>query len=142
MSERREAFLAGELPEDVALYLSDSFVDDPGALGDHGELVEGGVLLVVDGDAGRSVFRTATGSEAMTFTKEAMDRESPVDRGLTGGTCPDAGNGGDHEALFLFAFAEEQHEEVGGIYAEGDVMHAYARCDCGASYSDRWVVGE
>jgi len=142
MTERREAFLAGERPDDVALYLSDSFVDDPGALADHGEVVEGGVLLVVDGEAGRRVFEKATGSAAMAFTKAAMDAEAPVDADLTGGTCPAAGDGGDHEALFVFAFAEERNEAVGGLYAEGDVMHAYARCECGESYSDRWVVGD
>lgn len=153
MTERRERFLAGERPDDVALYLSDSFVDDPAALQQHGELVEGGVLLVVDGDAGRHVFEQATGSEAMQFTREAMRAEGDVEADLTGGECPDADGEGvderggddrseDHEPLFVFAFAEEQNEAVGDIYAEGDVMHAYARCDCGESYSDRWVVGE
>ena len=141
MTERREQFLAGERPDDVALYLSEAFLDDPGPLADHGELVDGGILLVVDGEAGRSVFQKATGMEAMTFTKEAMGTESPVDADLTGGTCPEADDGGDHDPLFVFAFAEERNEEVGGIYAEGDVMHAYARCECGVSYSDRWVVG-
>jgi hypothetical protein len=31
---------------------------------------------------------------------------------------------------------------VGGLYAEGAVVHAYAHCECGTSYSDRWVVDE
>ena len=25
-------------------------------------------------------------------------------------------------------------------YVEGDVMHAYAACDCGTTYSEKWVV--
>lgn len=141
MTERREQFLAGERPDDVALYLSESFVDDPGALADHGELVADGVLVVVDGESGRSVFEKATGQEAMEFTKEAMDADGDVDADLTGGDCP-AGEGDDHEALFVFAFAEERNDEVGGLYAEGDVMHAYARCACGEAYSERWVVGD
>jgi len=141
MTERREQFLSGERPDDVALFLSESFVDDPAALTDHGELVEGGVLLVVDGDAGRRVFERATGTQAMAFTREAMAVEGHVDADLTGGECPEAGDGGAHEPLFVFAFAEAQHEDVGGIYEEGDVMHAYARCSCGVDYSDRWVVG-
>ncbi|MWV63722.1 hypothetical protein GRS48_02625 [Halorubrum sp. JWXQ-INN 858] len=49
---------------------------------------------------------------------------------------------GDHEVRFVFAFAEGQNEEVGGIYAEGDVVHAYAHCACGESYSHKWVVGD
>jgi hypothetical protein len=31
---------------------------------------------------------------------------------------------------------------VGGVYAEGDVVHAYAQCACGTAYSDRWVVDD
>ena len=31
-------------------------------------------------------------------------------------------------------------EAVVDLYAEGDVIHAYAACDCGTTYSDRWVV--
>jgi hypothetical protein len=142
MTERREQFLAGDRPDDVALYLSSSFVDDPAALAGHGEVLDDGVLVVVEGDAGRRVFETATGSEAMAFTREAMGTERHVDDDLTGGTCPEAGDGGDHEVLFVFAFAQERNEEAGDLYAEGGVMHAYARCECGASYSDRWVVGD
>ena len=48
----------------------------------------------------------------------------------------------DHGVEFVFAFAEEQNEEVGGRYAEGDVIHAYAHCACGENYSQKWVVGE
>jgi hypothetical protein len=140
MSERREQFLAGDRPDDVALFLSSAFLDDPEPLLEYGERVEGGVLLVVDGDAGRRVFEKASGTEAMAFSREAMGTESPVDDDLTGGTCPEGGD--DHEARFVFAFSEAQNEDVGGLYAEGDVMHAYARCECGASYSDRWVAGE
>ncbi|WP_214676352.1 DUF5807 family protein, partial [Escherichia coli] len=40
------------------------------------------------------------------------------------------------------AFAEAQNEEVGGIYAEGDVIHAYAKSSEGAAFSDRWVVDD
>ncbi len=43
---------------------------------------------------------------------------------------------------FIFSFAEAQNEEVGGIYEEGDVVHAYAKCTCGTTYSDRWVVDD
>jgi hypothetical protein len=139
MSERREQFLAGDRPDDVALFLSSAFLDDPEPLLEYGERVEDGVLLVVEGDAGRRVFEKATGTEAMAFSREAMGTESPVDDDLTGGTCPEAGD--DHDAHLVFAFAEAQNEDVGGLYAEGEVMHAYARCECGATYSDRWVVG-
>jgi hypothetical protein len=42
---------------------------------------------------------------------------------------------------FTFAFVEARNEEVGGIYAEGPVVHAYAACTCGETYSQRWVAG-
>ncbi|MFC7044375.1 DUF5807 family protein [Halobacteriaceae archaeon GCM10025711] len=134
-------FLRGERPDDVALFLADSFVDDAGTLADHGETVEGGVVIVVAGDAGRSAFSTATGMDAMAFARQAMGQDGHVHADLAGGDCPDDEDG-DHHAEFVFAFAEEQHEDVGGLYAEGDVVHAYAQCSCGTAYSDRWVAGD
>ncbi|WP_435180850.1 DUF5807 family protein [Halorussus sp. AFM4] len=136
---KREQFLAGERPEDVALFLSDSFVEGEGdGLAKHGEEVEDGVVLVVEGDQGRSVFKTATGMDAMGFAKRAMGTEGDVARDLSGGACPEC----DGAVEFVFAFAEEQNEEVGDLYAEGDVVHAYAYCDCGTAYSDKWVADE
>ena len=137
---KREQFLAGERPEDVALFLADSFIEGEGdGLADHGEAVENGVVLVVEGDQGRSVFKTATGMDAMGFAKQAMGTEGgEISRGLSDGECPDC----DGDAEFIFAFAEEQNEEVGGLYAEGEVIHAYAYCDCGTAYSDKWVAGD
>ena len=141
MSEPRAAFLAGERTEDVALFLADSFVDDD-RLERFGERVDGGTLLVVDGERGRNAFQAATGVDAMAFAGSAMGLEGIVDGDLTGGTCPDEPEGGDHAVQFVFAFAEERNEEVGGIYADGDVIHAYAQCRCGTAYSDRWVAGD
>lgn len=142
MSSEREQFLAGERHEDVAFYLSESFVSDPAALLDHGERVDGGVLLVVNGESGRNAFQSATGVDLMGFTQEAMATEGTVDHDLTGGVCPDADADGSHDVKFVFAFSEAQNEEVGNIYAEGDVMHAYVKCTCDTSYSDRWVIDD
>ena len=136
-----DAFLAGDRPDDVAFYLSETFVDDLAALADHGELVDDGVVVVVGGDRGRAAFQSVAGVDPMQFSRVAMETESHVDRDLTGGDCP-AGDGDDHRVRFTFAFAEAQNDDVGGLYAEGDVVHAYARCACGTSYSDRWVAGE
>ena len=58
MTDARAEFLAGERPEDVALFLSDRVVDDPAVLLEYGEEVPGGVLLVMDGETGRSVFQS------------------------------------------------------------------------------------
>jgi hypothetical protein len=140
----REAFLAGDRPEDVLMYFADDAVSDVGAIADIGETVEDGVVLVVDGDQGRSAFQAATGLDPMNFARDAMDTEGTVDPGCTGGTCPAAGDapGDPHTARFVFAFAEEQNAEAGGLYAEGDVVHAYVACSCGTSYSDKWVAGE
>ena len=146
---KREEFLAGERPDDVALYLSDAALSGSDKLAEYGERVPGGVLLVLDGTRGRSVFTKATGMDAMPFAQRAMRQEGEVDHGLAGGTCPHAGETVEaadesaaetHEVRFVFAFAEAQNEAVGDIYAEGNVVHAYAHCSCGAAFSDRWVV--
>ncbi|MEF8786252.1 MAG: DUF5807 family protein [Haloarculaceae archaeon] len=137
----RAAFLAGDRPEDVFIYLDEAAVSNPEALEAHGERVDGGLVLVLAGDKARSVFQQAAGIDPMAFAKEAMGTEGTIDADCTGGTCP-AGDGDDHEARFVFAFAEEQNEEVGDLYAEGDVIHGYVSCSCGTAYSDKWVVGQ
>ncbi|WP_129112595.1 DUF5807 family protein [Halegenticoccus tardaugens] len=136
-----EAFLAGDRPDDVALFLTHDYLDEQGKIANYGEDVPGGVVLVVPGDEGRRMFAAGTGTDAMRFAGGAMGTEGEIDPDLDGGACPDAEPGEDHSARFVFAFAEERNEEVGGIYAEGDVIHAYAQCECGVAYSDRWVAG-
>ena len=139
-------FLAGERPEDVALFLADDYLDEDGTIASHGESVEGGVVLVADGEQGRSIFSAGTGMDAMQFAKGAMGNEGEIAADLAGGVCPageaDDEDESDHAVQFVFAFAEEQNEEVGGLYAEGDVIHAYAHCECGESFSHKWVTGE
>ena len=145
----REQFLAGERPDDVAFFLHEAAVSGIDALAERGERTAEGVVLVVDGEAGRQAFQSATGIDPMAFAQEAMGTEGTVDRDLTGGTCPDSGGdaGGDgdaegHEARLVFAFAEAQNEDVEGLYAEGDVVHAYVACECGRRYSEKWLAGE
>jgi len=133
-----DAFLAGDRLDHVALYLTDDYLDDAGTIADHGTEVDGGVVLVVPGEKGRQIFSAGTGMDAMEFAKQAMGTEGDIAHDLKGGTCPDCGEG----AAFVFAFAEEQNEEVGGVYADGDVIHAYAACPDGTAFSDRWVVGD
>ncbi|WP_066413872.1 DUF5807 family protein [Halorubrum aethiopicum] len=151
-----EAFLAGDRLDDVVFYLSDAFLDDDSRLREVGTETDDGVRLVLDGETGRSAFQAGTGMGAMEFAKEAMANEGAIARSLDGGECPFAGDDGDsddsdddgdddgddHEVRFVFAFAEGENPEVGGLYAEGDVIHAYAHCTCGESYSHKWVVGE
>jgi hypothetical protein len=147
MTDALDDFLAGDRPDDVALFLADAYVDDPETLADRGLCVDGGVVLVVDGERGRQVFSSITGTAAMQFAREAGGVEGAISADLSGGSCPrdggedDETSPTDHATQFVFAFAEPQNEEVGGIYAEGDVIHAYARCACGAGYSHRWVAG-
>ncbi|WP_435316826.1 DUF5807 family protein [Haloarchaeobius sp. TZWSO28] len=135
----RTEFLAGERTDDVALYLADSYVDDIGRLEKYGERADDGIVIVVDGDSGRNAFTVGTGSDAMAFAQEAMKIEGTIGADLTSGECPECEGG---TVDYVFAFAEEQNEEVGGLYEEGDVIHAYARCTCGAAYSQKWVAGE
>jgi hypothetical protein len=138
----RTAFLAGERPDDVLMYFAEDAVSGIDALADLGERTERGVVLVVEGERGRSAFESATGLDPMAFAKDAMGTEGTVDTDCTGGTCPAAEAGGDHAARYVFAFAEAQNEEAGGLYADGDVVHAYVACSCGETYADKWVAGE
>jgi hypothetical protein len=136
---RREEFFSGTRPEDVAIYLAENTVDEIGKLAKYGEEVEGGIVLTIPGESGRNAFSKVAGQDAMAFAKEAMDEDGEIDSDLTDGTCPACGA---DDLDYVFAFSEEQNEEVGGLYAEGDVIHAYAQCGCGTAFSDRWVAGE
>lgn len=141
-----DEFLAGDRHDDVALFLTHEYLDSDGKLSRLGEEVEDGYVLVVNGDDGRSAFSAGTGMDAMEFSRTAMEEKGHVDRDLGGGECPeddDAENEDEaHRTEFIFAFSEAENEEVGGLYARGEVIHAYAHCACGANYSDKWVVGE
>jgi hypothetical protein len=139
METDREEFLAGERPTDVHVFLSEDAVGDLEALESHGERVENGIALVMDGEQARDVFRRTTGIDPMGLAQEAMGTEGSVADDCAGATCPD-GDGDGHAPDFVFAFAEEQNEEVGGIYAEGPVIHAYVSCECGTRYSEKWAV--
>lgn len=138
----RDEFLAGDRPKEVALFLADDQVDDPEQLTELGtaERVSGGTLLVIPGDRGRAVVSQAVGRDVMEFAQEAGAERSTVDRDLTGGDCPADDGEADHQAAFIFAFVEPENEEVGDLYAEGPVVHAYVACTCGTSYSERWVA--
>lgn len=136
-----EAFLAGDRLDDVALFLTHEYLDSQGKLPNLGEEVENGYVLVVDGDDGRRAFAAGTGMDAMEFAQQATGNKSHVERDLGGGECPDSAPDENHQTRFIFAFAEEQNDGVGGLYERGDVVHAYAHCTCGTDYSDRWVVG-
>jgi len=143
MTDALDAFLAGERPDDVAIYLADEAVDDPGKLAEYGHRIDGGLLLVLDGETGRSVFQRATGVAPMGFAKRAGAETGSVAADLTGGTCPDAADGsGDHRARFSLSFVQPQTDGVADRYEEGDVVHAYVQCSCGAAYSERWLAGE
>jgi len=144
VSARREAFLAGDRPDDVAIYLADDYVDDLGRLEKYGVRTDDGIVIVVDGESGRNAFHAATGMDAMNFAQGAMSEEAPIGHDLTSGECPDAEADADteHVVEFVFAFseAEKDDDEFDGLYTEGDVVHAYAHCTCGTSYSDKWVA--
>lgn len=144
-----DEFLGGERLDDVVFYVSDAYLDDDSRLRNVGSETDRGVRLILDGETGRSAFEAGTGMGAMEFAKTAMGAEGTIARSLDAGECPFAGDDAagedpdaDHSVRFVFAFAEAQNEEVGGLYAEGDVVHAYAHCTCGESYSHKWIVGD
>ncbi|WP_253737678.1 DUF5807 family protein [Halohasta salina] len=139
--EKLQAFLAGERLDDVAIYIDDGLLGDDHSLGDAGTAVDTGIVLVVPGEAGRNAFQQATGIGAMEFAKEAMDRDGEIEAALDGGVCPADGDGAEHTIEFVLSFAEAQNEEVGGLYEEGDVIHAYAHCSCGVNFSQKWLAG-
>ncbi|MFC6836955.1 DUF5807 family protein [Halomarina ordinaria] len=145
MNAARREFLAGERPDDVLMFLADEAVTNPDALLSIGEATDRGVVLVVPGENGRAAFESAVGTDPMTFAGSAMGTDGTVAPDCTDGECPSAHAdepAEDHRVRFVFAFAEERNEEVGGLYAEGEVVHAYAACSCGTTYSDRWVAGD
>jgi len=149
MDESRRVFLAGERPDDVLMYFSNDAVDGVDRLAGAGERVADGVVLVVEGERGRAAFQRAVGVDPMEFSQQAGAARSSIAADCTDGVCPDAEDAGadeaepaDHAVRFLFAFVQEQNDEVGDIYAEGDVVHGYAQCACGTAYSERWVVSE
>lgn len=137
---RYDAFLRGDRPDDVLIYLHEDGVGSIDALTEIGTRVDDGVVLVLSGEEGRAAFQRATGLDAMEFAGMAMDTEGEIDAECTGGTCPNSDESGDHYAKFVFAFVEEQNEAVGGIYATGDVRHGYAACACGTTYSEKSVL--
>lgn len=141
MAGRLDEFLAGDRTEDVAFFLHEEGVGDVDALADIGIRTDEGVVLVLPGDEGQGAFQRATSLDPMDFAGMAMETEGEVARDLTGGTCP-AGDGEGHYAKFVFAFAEEHHPEMQGLYAEGDVIHGYVACACGETYSEKWLAGE
>ncbi len=142
MNPERQRFLDGEHPENVLIFFAESAVSDLGTLAQHGEQVSGGVVLILEAERGRSAFEGATGIDPMTLADAAMDSAGEIDLQEFEGSHPEADIGEEHAPRFVFAFAEEQNEEVGGIYAEGDVIHAYAVCECGTAYSERWIAEE
>ena len=152
---RYEAFLRGERPDDVLVYLHEDSVGSMAALARVGTRVDDGVVLVVPGEEGREALREVTGIDAMDFARRAMETDGRIDRDCAGGTCPEAddadpdgggGSAGDsstdgaHYPTVIFAFAEPRNEAVGGLYAEGDVVHGYAACNCGTAYSEKWTA--
>jgi hypothetical protein len=136
------AFLAGDRLDDVAIYVADTVVDTDHPLSTAGIAVDGGVVVVVAGETGREAFADSTGLDPMAFAKQAMDRTGEIDDRLAGGVCPAAADDptASHHIEFGFAFAEAENEDVGGLYAEGDVIHAYAHCSCGTDFSQKWVA--
>lgn len=137
----RGAFLAGRRPDAVQIYLDEETLSNPDALAAHGEFIAGGIVLLLDGEQARGIFQEATGIDPMALAQDAMGTEGAVARDGADATCPAAGAESHHPRL-IFAFAEEQNESVGGLYAEGPVIHAYVACACGERYSDRWVADE
>lgn len=133
-----EAFRSGDRPDHVFIFLSESAIEDAPTTPGTGEELDGGRGYVLRGTAGRTAFADATRTDVMAFARAAMDAEGTIEPTLERGTCPACGS--SSTPIYLFAFAEEQNEAVGGRYAEGAVVHAYARCPCGTDYSDRWVV--
>ena len=141
--DKLQAFLAGERLDDVAIFIDERQLGDDHNLGEAGAEVDTGIVLVVPGEAGRNAFQGATGIGAMEFAKEAMGRDGEIESTLAGGVCPDddGDDGETHTIEFVLSFAEAENEEVGGLYAEGDVIHAYAHCSCGVNFSHKWLAG-
>ena len=143
--ETLEEFLVGDCLDDVAIYVAEQYLTDNHVLPTEGEDVDGGVVLVVPGEEGREAFSQGTGLDPMKFAGAAMGRSGEIASDLAGGVCPEAEGDdsadADHVIEFMFAFAEAENPDVGGLYADGDVIHAYAHCSCGTNFSHKWIAG-
>ncbi|MFB6254969.1 MAG: DUF5807 family protein [Halobacteriaceae archaeon] len=137
-----DEFLAGNRPNDIALYFANSFLDNPENLSDYGVSVANGVILIVDGSTGRSIFNEVTGMQPMQFAQRAMQTSGSIESSLTSAECPNSTASNNHFIKFLFAFVEEEKNNIDGIYDQGDVMHVYAFCSCDTAFSDRWVINK
>lgn len=140
--DRYDAFLRGDRPDDVLIYLHEEGVGSVEELAKIGVTVDDGVVLVLPGEKGQNAFEQATGLDAMDFASMAMNTEGEIDDDCTSGRCPDEDDGEPHYPKFIFAFVESQNKSVGGLYAEGDVRHAYAACACGTTYSEKSVLDD
>ena len=89
-----------------------------------------------DGSSEPSAVSQADGSEPTAACEDGRSEPTAVSEG------DDGAESAAHSVQFVFAFAEAENQDVGGIYAEGDVVHAYAQCACGTAYSDRWTIDE
>lgn len=137
MSDSLTAFRDGKRPDDIAFYVADAIVDQPERLKSVGTAVGDGTIFVLPGSKGRDVFKQTTGEAAMEFAGQAMKHSGDIAATLDAGHCPAC----EQDAVELvLAFVEQAHPEVGGRYADGPVLHAYARCGCGEYYSDSWSV--
>jgi len=105
---RYEAFLDGNRPDDILIYLHEDGVGSIDDLAEIGIRTEDGVVLVLPGEQGRSAFQRATGLDAMDFAGMAMDTDGEIAADCTGGECPDGDGSDDHYAKFVFAFVEDK----------------------------------
>lgn len=138
MDKARTEFLAGDRPEDVHIYLDERAVSNIEALEAHGERLDDGIALVLEGENARRIFQQTTGIDPMQLAQDAMGTDGDITPDCTDGSCPSC----EASPRIIFAFAEAKNEDVGGMYAQGPVIHAYAACECGARYSNKWVATE
>ena len=133
-----DEFLAVNRHDDIVLFLSEHVVDEHSAIRDQALSVETGCVLTISGTRAQQIVESAIGMGPMAFAKKAMGTRVHVDRELKDAACPSGHT--DHETEFILAFSEAENQAVGGLYAQGPVIHAYTQCSCGALAADKWVA--
>lgn len=134
-------FIAGEKPKHILLYHGIGAGKLPDQAAKLAHDIEDGHVMVLPAAMAQEIADKVLIPDLSTFSERSRERGGAIESFLTAGTCPEAmDNGKGHTLEQIFAFVQPKDELLGGIYAKGDVMHAYALCSCQTYYSDRWVV--
>ncbi|WP_254280489.1 DUF5807 family protein [Haloarcula marina] len=140
--QSHEQFIAGNRPGHIMLFQHENATSLPDDASKVAKNAAEGKMIIQPAVMARDLIDKVLVPNISQFTELSQKRQGNIEPYLTSGDCPEANSNHDEDHIIeqLFAFVQPKHNSLGGIYADGDVMHAYARCSCQVHYSDRWVI--